>query len=98
MIPVTKTALDRCMVAPVRKRDRACPAQALQTASAFKHFRPINRNYQPNVLRLERFLLSDAQTFVPRSLTSVDTTYRHRGSSATPPSASLYRERIIYND
>jgi hypothetical protein len=35
------------MVAPVRKRDRACPAQAQQTASAFKHFRPINRNWQP---------------------------------------------------
>jgi hypothetical protein len=31
----------------------------------------------------------------PGSWTSVDRAYRHRGCSATPPSASLYRERII---
>jgi len=30
--------------------------------------------------------------------TAPDGTYKHGGSSATPPSASLYRERIIYND
>jgi hypothetical protein len=40
------------MVAPVRKRDRACPAQAEQTASAFKHFRPINRNWQASTVAL----------------------------------------------
>jgi hypothetical protein len=40
------------MVAPVRKSDRACPAQAQQTASAFKHFRPINRNWQPSTAAL----------------------------------------------
>jgi hypothetical protein len=34
------------MVAPVRKRNRNCHAQAQQTTSAFKHFRPINRNWQ----------------------------------------------------
>jgi hypothetical protein len=27
-----------------------------------------------------------------------DRAYKHGGSSANPPSASLYRERIIYND
>src|SRR6266436_7578047 len=52
----------------------------------------------PNVLRLERFLLADEQSLVPRSLASVDRTCRHRGSSATPPSASLYRERNIHTD
>jgi hypothetical protein len=40
------------MVAPVLKSDRACPAQAQQTASAFKHFRPINRNWQPSTAAL----------------------------------------------
>jgi len=44
MTPVMKTALDRCMIAPVRKKDWACTAQAQKTASAFKHFRRINRN------------------------------------------------------
>jgi hypothetical protein len=39
------------------------------------------------VLRLESFLLADKQSFVPRSLASVDSTYRHRGSSAIPPTA-----------
>jgi hypothetical protein len=48
----------------------------------------------PYVLWLKRFLLADEQPFVPRSLASVDRTYRHRGSSAIPPSASLYRERM----
>ena len=47
-----------------------------------------------NVLRLKRFLLADEQSLVPRLLASVDRTCRHRGSSATPPSASLYSERM----
>jgi hypothetical protein len=38
------------------------------------------------------------QTFIPRSLVSADRTCKHGGASATPPSASLYRERIFYND
>jgi hypothetical protein len=50
------------------------------------------------MLRLERFLLADEQSFVPRSLASVDRTYRHSGSSAIPPSASLCGERIGYTD
>jgi hypothetical protein len=40
------------MVAPVRKSYRACPAQAQQTASAFKHFRRINLNWQPSTAAL----------------------------------------------
>src|SRR6266700_6488416 len=55
MIPVIKTALDRGMVAPVRKSDRACPAQAQQTASAFKHFRQINRSWQPSTAALMQY-------------------------------------------
>jgi hypothetical protein len=31
-------------------------------------------------------------------LASADRTYKHGGSSATPPTASLYRERMIYTD
>ena len=41
---------------------------------------------------------SRKQSLVPRSLVSIDGTNKHEGSSATPPSASLYRERIIYDD
>jgi hypothetical protein len=36
------------MVAPVQKKDRACLAQAQQTASAFCHFRAINHDFQPS--------------------------------------------------
>jgi hypothetical protein len=49
----------------------------------------------PDVLRFERFVLADEQSLIPRSLVSTDRRYKHGGSSATPPSASLYRERII---
>src|SRR5258708_4485672 len=52
----------------------------------------------PDVLRFERFFLADEQSPIPRSLVSADGTYKHGGSFATQPSASLYRERIIYND
>ena len=37
----------------------------------------------PHVLRLEGLLLADEQSFVPRSLASVDRTYRYRGAAAT---------------
>jgi hypothetical protein len=47
------------------------------------------------MLRFERLLLADEQSFVPRLTTGADTTYRHGGSSAIPPTASLFRERFI---
>jgi hypothetical protein len=43
----------------------------------------------------DALLASDEQSFVPRSLASVDSTYRHRGASTIPPAASLDRERSI---
>jgi hypothetical protein len=46
------------------------------------------------MLGLKRFLLADEQSFVPRSLASTDGACGHTGSSAIPPSASLYRERM----
>jgi hypothetical protein len=49
----------------------------------------------PDMLRFERFFLADEQSLIRRSLVSADGTYKRGGSSATPPSASLYRERII---
>lgn len=45
------------------------------------------------MFRFEGLLLADQQSFVPGFLTSADETCRHGGSSAIPPSASLYRER-----
>jgi hypothetical protein len=50
------------------------------------------------VLRFERLFLADEQSLIPRSLAFANRGYKHGGSSASPPSASLYRERIIYND
>ena len=42
------------------------------------------------MLRLERFLLADEQSFVPRSLALVDRTYRHRGPPPPrPPRRSI---------
>jgi hypothetical protein len=52
----------------------------------------------PDVLRFERLFLADEQSLIPRSLVSAGGAYEHGGSSATPPSASLYRERIFYSD
>ena len=46
------------------------------------------------MLGLKRFLLADEQSFVPRLSASTDGACGHTGSSAIPPSASLYRERI----
>ena len=46
------------------------------------------------MLELKRFLLADEQSFVPRLSASTDGACGHTGSSAIPPSASLYRERI----
>jgi len=45
------------------------------------------------MLGLKRFLLADEQSFVPRLSASTDGACGHTGSSAFPPSASLYRER-----
>jgi hypothetical protein len=50
------------------------------------------------MLRFERFFLADEQSLIPRSLVFADRAYKHGGSSASPPSASRYRERTIYND
>jgi hypothetical protein len=49
------------------------------------------------MLRFERLLLADEQSFVPRLTTGADA-YRHGGSSAIPPTASLFRERFIYDE
>src|SRR5450755_2131081 len=45
----------------------------------------------------KRLLLADEQSFVPRSLASIDGACGHTGSSAIPPSASLYRERMTFS-
>jgi hypothetical protein len=42
------------------------------------------------VLGLKRFLLADEQSFVPRSLASINGACGHTGSSAIPPPASLF--------
>jgi hypothetical protein len=49
------------------------------------------------MLRFERLLLADEQSLVPRLTTGADA-YRHGGSSAIPPTASLFRERFIYDE
>src|SRR5260370_41356062 len=49
------------------------------------------------MLRFERLLQADEQSFVPRLTTGADA-YRHGGSSAIPPTASLFRERFIYDE
>jgi hypothetical protein len=41
---------------------------------------------------------ADEQSFVARSLASVDRTHKHKESSAIPPSALLYREQSLYID
>src|SRR5437764_10347825 len=46
------------------------------------------------MLGLKRFLLADEQSFVPRSLASTDGACGHTGSSANPPTTSLFRERM----
>jgi hypothetical protein len=47
------------------------------------------------MFRFKRLLLADQQSFIPRFITPVERTYTHGGSSAIPPTASLYRERFI---
>jgi hypothetical protein len=49
------------------------------------------------MLRFERLLLADEQSFVPRLTTGADEC-RHGGSSAIPPAASLFPERFIYDE
>jgi hypothetical protein len=49
------------------------------------------------MLRFERLLLADEQSFVPRLTTGADA-YRHGESSTIPPTASLFRERFIYDE
>ena len=46
------------------------------------------------MLGLKRFLLADEQSFVPRSLASIDGLAGIRDPPPTPPSASLYSERM----
>jgi hypothetical protein len=80
-----------------RSQARSLLSMARLKMTRSRHDRAISRRTRMDqtCFGSRGFFLADEQSLIPRSLVSADRTYKHGGSSATPPSASLYRERII---